>query len=183
MQYRSTGSGVNQRYYSGMDFGAKPPSGMSENDRVGTYWRSLTNSSITVYRRPEDIYATEVRIRIWRMSKPDYSSGWVSLNQDESQTLSHNLGGVPEGYFVAMVQWDNDVSNNLNQRHYGGADFGTNPPAGYNADDRVGSYWRSLDSESITVYRRPQDGFADLVLVHIWEYNQSVYLPLVMRGP
>jgi hypothetical protein len=32
---------------------------------VAAYWRSLTASSIAVYRRPEDTYAPEVRIRIF----------------------------------------------------------------------------------------------------------------------
>ena len=180
LQYRNTGSGVNQRYYGGADFGAHPPSGMNEDDRVGAYWRSLDNSSITVYRRPEDIYAEQVRVRIWRMAAPDYDSDWTLIGRDVSQTFTHNLGGNPYDYLVVM--WQFSASNGVNQRHYGGADFGANPPAGYNADDRVGTYWRSLTSSSITVYRRPEDGFADYVEVRIWRLPSRVFLPLVLRG-
>jgi hypothetical protein len=66
MQYRVDDvNGVNLRYYGGADFGANPAPGHVEDDRVAAYWRSLTSSRITVYRRPEDAYAPEVRIRIF----------------------------------------------------------------------------------------------------------------------
>ncbi len=183
MQYRTSAfyGGVNQRYYGGADFGAHPPSGASENDRQGTYWRSLGTSTITVYRRPEDIYAPEVRIRIWRTAKPDYESGWQVIGQDAAKALSHNLGGNAENYVVNMIYYDTS-SNYVNQRHLGGADLGANPPSGYNADDRVGAYWRGLTGSSITVYRRPEDGFADYLHIRIWVTPYRVYLPLVVRN-
>ena len=183
MQYRTSAfyGRVNQRYYGGADFGANPPSDASENDRQGAYWRSLDLSSITVYRRPEDIYAPEVRIRIWRTAQPDYESGWQVVGQDATKTLSHNLGGNAENYLVNMIYYDT-LANYVNQRHLGGADFGANPPSGYNADDRVGAYWRSLTDSSITVYRRPEDGFADYLRIRIWVTPYRVYLPLVTRN-
>jgi hypothetical protein len=183
MQYRSGGSsGVNQRYYGGADFGANPPSGMNANDRVGAYWRSLDLTSIAVYRRPEDIYAPEVRIRIWRTDPPDYESGWQVVGLDASETWAHNLGGTADDYLLNMIYYDTDF-NFVNQRHLGGADFGTMPPGGYNADDRVGAYWRSLTDSDITVYRRPEDGLADYLRVRIWAIAQyQVYLPIVFRN-
>ncbi len=180
MQYRSGNSGVNQRYYGGADFGTNPAPGANPNDRVGAYWRTLTADTLTVYRRPDDIYAPEVRIRIWRVAKPDYDSGWVALNPDQARTLGHPVGGNPELYLMAMWQQATGV-NGVNQRHYGGADFGVNPPSGYSPDDRVGAYWRSLTSSSIAVYRRPEDGFARWVRVRIWDYSQRVYLPLLQK--
>jgi len=182
MEYKSAGSGINQRYFGGADFGAHPPPGMSENDRVGAYWRSLDSSTITVYRRPEDIYAEQVRIRIWRTAKPDYESGWQVVSQDATRTLYHNLGGCAENYLVNMIYYDTTF-NYVNQRHLGGADFGANPPSGYNADDRVGAYWRSLTNSSITLYRRPEDGFADYLCIRIWVTPcYQVYMPLVARN-
>jgi len=180
LQYKSSGSGLNQRYYGGMDLGAHPPGGLHENDRVGAYWRSLSNSSITVYRRPEDIYANEVRVRIWRMARPSYDSNWVALNQNQAQTLHHRLHDDPDNYLVQMWQYDMTF-NFTNQRHYGGADFGAHAPSGYSHDDRVGSYWRSLTPDSVVIYRRPQDGFADRVRVRIWDYNLHQYLPIFRR--
>ncbi|NOZ72182.1 MAG: hypothetical protein GXP38_09755, partial [Chloroflexi bacterium] len=180
MVYRNGSSGVNQRYFGGVDFGAQPPGGMHAEDRVGAYWRSLTNNSVTVYRRPDDIYAAEVRIRIWRMARPSYLSAWRSMSQGAVRILDHNLYGDPANYF--MIMWQKDTgSNGVNQRHYGGADFGSHPPLGYSENDRVGAYWRSLNNTSVTVYRRPDDGFSDYISVRIWDYNRSIYLPAVFR--
>ncbi len=179
LQYRNTG-GVNQRYYGGMDVGSHPAGGLHENDRVGAYWRSLSNISIVVYRRPEDIYAQEVRVRIWRMARPSYDSHWSVINQNQSQTLFHRLHGDPDNYLLQMWQYDTTY-NYINQRHYGGADFGTHPPSGYSANDRAGAYWRSLSPNSVIIYRRPEDGFADRVRVRIWDYNQRQFLPIVRK--
>jgi hypothetical protein len=184
MQYRSAGDGINQRYYGGADFGAKITIG-AENDRVGAYWRSLNTTSITAYRRPEDTYAVELRLRIWRVTQPAYDSGWVGLPQDVSKNLNYNLDMSAEGLLVNMLQYDGGGANGINQRHLGGADFGTNPPAGYSADDRVGAYWRSLSPTEIVVYRRPEDGFAQYVRVRVWVYDitQFVYLPSIFNSP
>jgi len=181
LEYRNGSSGVNQRYFGGVDFGSHPPGGMNENDRVGVYWRSLSANKITVYRRPEDVYAAEVRVRIWRMARPSYDSAWRGVGQDNAITLSHDLYGDPANYFMTTWQLD-PGSNGINLRHFGGADFGTNPPSGYAPDDRVGSYWRSLGSTSVTIYRRPEDGFADYVRIRIWDYNENIYLPTVFRN-
>jgi hypothetical protein len=183
LQYRSAADGVNLRYYGGADFGNKPAPGASENDRVGVYWRSLSTTSITVYRRPDDLYAEQVRLRIWRMAQPDYDSNWLALAQDASQELAHNLGGQADNDFLDLAQFDSDAANGYNHRHLGGADFGALPPSGYSLDDRVGSYWRTLTNSSIVLYRRPQDGFADWMRVRLWDYNQLVYLPMTLKAP
>lgn len=180
LQYRNGSSGVNQRYFGGADFGTHPPAGMNADDRVGAYWRSLSISTVTVYRRPEDVYAAEVRVRIWRLARPSYASGWRSIIQNNTRTLPHNLYGDLSNYFMVMWQYDLG-SNGINQRHFGGADFGSHPPSGYSENDRVGAYWRSLTNTAVTLYRRPEDGFADYVLVRIWDYNQPIYLPAVFR--
>ena len=147
--YRNTATvdGINHRYYGGVDFGALPPTGHVANENVGAYWRQLGNTTVAINRREEDVYAAEQRLRIWRIQPPAYNSGWVALTVDTPVTLTHNLGGAAEGYLVQMVQWDGDSANSLNQRHYGGADFGNDPPIGSLENDRVGSYWRSLTQQ------------------------------------
>ncbi|MBN1668392.1 MAG: hypothetical protein JW862_14960, partial [Anaerolineales bacterium] len=102
---------------------------------------------------------------------PAYDSGWVALGLDQTKVLYHRLGGNVDHYVVDM-QYRGDSSNGVNQRYYGGADFGSKPPAGASADDRVGAYWRSLTTSSITVYRRPEDIYADFVRVRIWVDSQ-----------
>lgn len=131
-------------------------------------------------RRAEDDYAPQVRIRIWRMARPAYDSGWNNMNSNQATPFVHSIGGAPENYF--MVVWQSDADGNgVNQRHFGGADFGVNPPSGYSENDRVGLYWRSLTGNQVTLYRRPEDGFADAARVRIWDYNRRVFLPIVIK--
>ena len=174
--YRNTATadGINHRYYGGMDFGALPPTGHVANENVGAYWRQLGATTVAINRCEEDVYAAEQRLRIWRIQPPPYNSGWVSLTVDTPVTLAHNLGGAVEGYLVQMVQWDTNSENLLNQRYYGGVDFGNDPPTGYLENNRVGSYWRSLTNQDLTVYRRPEDGFADYVMVRIWNSAKDI---------
>jgi len=179
MQYRSSGNGVNQRCYNGMDFGSNPGPGHNPDDRVGTYWRSLTNTKITLYRRAEDDYSPEVRIRIWVRPTPTYDSGWILINPDEAIDLTHNIGGNTEDYIVD-VQF-HSFGSGTNQRHYGGADFGAKPPSGSSENDRVGAYWRSMTNSNIIIYRRPEDIYAEEMRVRIWDPSFLVYLPLVER--
>jgi hypothetical protein len=114
------------------------------------------------------------------MGRPDYESGWQVVSQGDSETWPHNLGGNVDDYLVNMIYYDN-VDNFVNQRHLGGADFGSNPPGGYSPDDRVGTYWRTLTDSDITVYRRPEDGLADYVRVRIWAAEvHRIYLPVVL---
>ena len=165
MQYKTADSGINHRYYGGADFGSKTTLG-APNDRVGAYWRSLTPSTITVYRRPEDTYVEQARIRIWADNTPDYDSGWRALSAGAAATtLIHNLGGDTDNYVLDMQY--KSVGSGVNQRYYGGADFKANTTVG-NPDDQVGAYWRSLSNTSVTVYRRPQDTYAEEVRIRLW---------------
>jgi len=182
MQYKmSDSNGVNVRYFGGADFGTHPPGGTSADDRVGAYWRSLTNSSITIYRRPEDIYAPQIRIRIWRKPSPSYDSGWVTMATNSAKTLTHNVGGNPEDYLVDMEYKTSDA-NGVNVRYFGGADFGTHPPGGTSTDDRVGAYWRSLTNATITIYRRPEDIYAPQIRIRLWKVPaHQILLPTVLE--
>ncbi len=59
MTFRGTvGIGVNQQYYGGANDGSYC---------YGAFWRALTDSSITVYRMPNDAVADEIRVQIWVM--------------------------------------------------------------------------------------------------------------------
>ncbi len=180
-EYRNSGDGINQRYYGGADFGALAFSGGSENVRTGAYWRNLSGQSVSIYRRPDDVYAEQLRLRIWRISAADYDSGWVALSLDQAKELTYKLGGLTDSYLVQMFQWDTDIDNLLNQRHLGGADFGNLPPSGYAEDDRVGAYWRTLTSDAVTIYRRPEDGFSDYVRLRIWDFTHTLYLPFTRK--
>ena len=86
LSFKSGGVMTNQLFYGGKTFGANPPSGYSENDGAGAYWKNLTSSSISVQRMPDDLVASQFRARIWKMPKPDYDSGWDSLSPGDSTT-------------------------------------------------------------------------------------------------
>ena len=129
MQYRNSSvEGINQRYYGGFDIGTHPSIGLAAEDRAGGYWRSLTSTSITVYRRSEDIYAEQVRIRLWVSSPTDYDSGWISLAVNTTQTLTHDLGGNVDDFVVDMQFKSGSVG--INQRYYGGCDNGSQAQPG-----------------------------------------------------
>ena len=87
---------------------------------------------------------TEIQSVSWAFTGgPSYDSGWIALQPDSAQTLSHDLGGDVDEYVVDM-QYRDSGFNGVNQRNYGGADIGQKPSRGVNTNDRVGAYWRSL---------------------------------------
>ena len=101
--------------------------------------------------------------------RPAWDSGWVSIAQDEAKTFTHNLGSDPDDYFVDLCFKDNSTFNGINQRSYGGQDYGAQVSG--KEDDRYGAYWRYLTANDIVVYRRPEDTYADWVRVRIWVYK------------
>ena len=107
--YSDTTWKVNQMYYGVKYFGANPPSGYSANQSAGAYWRSLTNSSIVVFRAVNDVTVDQWRLRIWRMPKPDYDSGWQTIAAGSVLSFDHGLIGDPADFLV-------DVSFNDNRR-------------------------------------------------------------------
>jgi len=182
MEQRAVGIiGINQLAYGGLDVGNQPPVGLSENDRVGAYWRSLTSSSIVVYRRPEDPYAADVRIRIWRMARPDYDSGWSVIAKNAELIFTHNLGGNQNRYLTSLVQYDLDGGNGMNHRHYGGDDLGDNPSSGYSANDQVGASFSHLTAVGVSVTRRADDGFSDDVRFRIWRTPPRVSFNQILQ--
>lgn len=176
MEFHNAITGVNKRMYGGVDIGANYPAGLNENDRVGAYWTQLTDTAIHVVRRPEDIFASEVRIRIWRVAEADYDSGWSAQSRGTDQELSHNLGGNPNRYFINMIFDDTNGPDDINQRHYGGMDCGANSSGLYADNDRVGSFWFELENSSVTVYRLSEDEVADKVRLRIWRTPPSITL-------
>lgn len=92
---------------------------------------------------------------------PAYDSGWVSINQGQEITLTHNLnttnvlvhimGKFPQGFGIHIVALGgDDRSNNL-----------------------YGLFWRYLDDTTIRVYRLPEDtSWWQQVRVMIWKIQE-----------
>lgn len=173
MQCVSAVYGINHISYGGVDFGAKIAVPWSENDRTGAQWRNLTNSSITIYRRDEDTFAENVRVRMWRISKPDYDSDFVAITAGGSKEMNHNLKGNIDRYLIQMEQQDTGAFG-INHLFYGGNVFGSNPHPGYVLDDFVGSAWTNLTPVNITSFRQAKDGFADNIRIRIWRTPSNI---------
>ncbi len=163
LEFKDTGAalGIHQRFYGSFSLA-------STNERFGAYWRSLTDTSITVYRRANEAYVDQARVRIWNQPSPTYDSGWVTGNLNTYNYLTHNIGGNPDDYIVDLQFKDLDNGMGVNQRCYGGCDFRANDTP--YVDTKQGAYWRKLTRTNIEVGRRTDDHFADQVRVRIWHY-------------
>ena len=161
LEFKDTGAGlgIHQRFYGGTSLAGT-------NNRVGAYWRNLTDTSIQVYRKAEEDYVDQVRVRIWNQPKPTYDSGWVNGNLGAYVYLTHNIGGNPDDYIVDLQFKDPDNGMGVNQDCYGGCDLRAKDTI--YADTKQGAYWRNLTSAKIEVGRRAEDHFADQVRVRIW---------------
>lgn len=88
-----------------------------------------------------------------------WTSGWVTINQDETLTFTHNLGGNPDDYAVDLWFRDTDGGLGINRRNYGGLEYSNN---------WYGARWQQLTTNTIEVYRYANDDVADQVRVTVW---------------
>ncbi len=166
--------GVNQRCYGGCDLRTKD--GIYADKKTGAYWRNLSRTGIEVGRRTDDEFAVKVRVRIWNIwtpTRPNFDSGWRSTMTGTVNTLTHNLGGSPDDYFVNFIF--SDTSWKVHQLYYGIKYFGENKPSGYSGGNAAGMYWRSLDSDSVVVYRGGDDTTTDQWRLRIWKMPKPDY--------
>jgi len=92
--------------------------------------------------------------------RPDYDSEWRTISQNQTLTLTHNIGGDVDNYFVDL--WFKGAVGRHNYAYGGEID-----PAW----DYRGAYWRELSSTQIEVYRNPDDASISEVRVRIWVYQ------------
>jgi hypothetical protein len=94
--------------------------------------------------------------------RPAFDSGWVSIGQGTTITLTHGIGGNAEDYLVDF-QFRNDGTIIHNQ-FIGGLDPGqdANP---------LGAYWRELTTSSIKVFRYHDDFVCDEIRIRVWVVN------------
>ena len=88
-----------------------------------------------------------------------WSSGWVTIDQGEMLTLTHNLGGDPDDYAVELWFLDTDNNIGMNRRDYGGVEAN---------GLWFGAHWEQLTATTINVYRQPNDNAADMVRVLVY---------------
>jgi hypothetical protein len=134
------GYGVNNRAY-----------GSLEDNGVwsGVFWRTLTDSTISVGRQPADTVAEQVRVWIWTSeSSLEYCTAWAAIVEGTTVTVNHNLGGDVDDYVVKL--WFRNPASpvGIHQIYYGGAE---------GADDLYGAYWHGLDATQVQVTRYIDD--------------------------
>jgi len=92
------------------------------------------------------------------VTAPAYDSGWVTIEPDETLTLSHNLN-TTEVFVYLIGKWGYNAK--IHQRAYGSV-------------DSWGAFWYDLDSKRIRVNRRTNDGTWDYIRVMIWRLPEPL---------
>jgi hypothetical protein len=88
-----------------------------------------------------------------------WSSGWVPINQGQTLTLNHNLGGDPLDYAVELWFRDTDGALGINRYGYSGLEV---------SNQWQGAFWHHLSSSSIRVTRLAADPAAEQISVRVW---------------
>ncbi len=140
------GHGINSRGYGGMEGGGQ---------WMGAAWLNLTDSSITLLRHADDIFADRIRVRIWVPEPmPEYCTAWATINAGTSITINHAMGGNVDDSIVRLTF--RSAAHGVNQRAYGGLEYGGGMYF-------LGAHWYNLTNSSVQVYRNGQDIFAEQV--------------------
>ena len=106
-----------------------------------------------------DVFNHEVK-RYYGFPRPDYSSGWQVINQGQTLTLTHSLGGSYYDYVVDLMFYDN-TGGVTGPHHYGYGMW-------RDGTSYFGAYWYDLDNSIIRVTRLNNDTSVDWVRVRIW---------------
>ena len=167
------GYGVH-RYGYGRDY-RPPPDGGGYCDE-GFGWRNLTTTSITVSRGDCDLYADEIRVRIWLAPPPQYVIGWVTLSTMYGLVYSHSWGGPDHDLFLDF-SFHNPGDWGVHQMYYGWDSC-------RGVDDIVRTYgatWTGFTDGSITLFRGAYDYRAQEGRLRIWTTNLTS-MPAVFRN-
>ena len=170
LQFKSTTApvyGINNIAYGGMD-------SLGSGSRYGAYFYGLTIPNVFVYRRQEDIFADQVRLRIWDMPEATYDSAFTGIAAGQTLTFYHNLNGLLADYLVDL-QYFNTAGGIFYQVHqfaYGGLDLGA---ADLNHNKRMGAAWHTLTSNYISVTRGAEDNTLNTVRVRIWLVSRPAF--------
>jgi len=141
------GYGVNNRGYGSVE---------DNGPWSGAFWRTLSDTTITVGRQPTDPYADQVRVWIWPSEADlEYCTGWTAIAQGATATVVHNLGGDVKDYVVKL--WFRDPSpSGVHQIYYGGVE---------DEGNLYGAYWYGLDTTQVQVTRNADDVDAEEFLL------------------
>jgi hypothetical protein len=146
----------------------------------GAHWHNLTDNAVRVTRHPDDPHVQQVRVIVVRGDTPHYDSledvgDWQPIAAGTTFTFTHNLHWNPNLLMARGECYSPTV---------GGADGGVHQwLAGGNHHWALG--WKgtnvqNLGSNTVQVFRQPNDDICPQVRVRIWKRGFPMYLPLVM---
>jgi hypothetical protein len=159
--------GINQIAYGSKTFGAAI---------LGANWHHLTNSSVQVVRRSDDVLAQQVRVTVNVADPPKYDSAWQTVQPGEALTLTHGLDWPPE-MLVAVGECKNDPNPGIHQMFAGGNH--SSIPAFF--PGWQGSDLQNVTSDTITIFRWDNDTVCPQVRVRLWERSFTQDIPVIMR--
>ena len=159
----TSGRGIHQYAIGGLE---------ADGAVSGACWQQLTDSTVQIVRFAGDVTADQLRLYIDIPDPPAYDSDWVDVARGETVTLTHGLGGNANTYVVRASARSTAVAGlGINCRGTGGLE----------ASGRFwGGNWERLTDNTVNVFRRGQDSFADQMRVRIWRPEFEVLLPLVV---
>ncbi len=167
--FSGTVSGINHFAYGGLTHGSA---------ELGAYWFQLTNNTVSVYRRPDDLTTEQVRVVVLQPdSPPAYDSlvalgGWQNIAQGQEFTFTHNLNWNPDMLLVRGECYD-PATNGINQMFAGGDHW---------AGGFRGGHLQNLTANSVTFVRRANDVTCPQARVVIYKRAVRLYLPLVLSN-
>lgn len=166
LQFKDSGFpniGINQRGLGGLDW--------TDGSKQGGFW-TYANGFFIIARRDDDENANYMRLRLWKMPKPAYDSGWQTIPIGEyTYFCNHNLGADARDFLVDLEF--KDSSGTIHTMGYGGYEvtYGTDPDYGH----RLGAYWEGLDENRLSVYRNKEATSIDKIRVRIWTLARPDY--------
>ena len=93
-----------------------------------------------------------------------WTSGWKDISPGDIEPFTHSLGGNLEDYAVELWFKDTDGNLGINRFGYGGLVAGT---------QGLGAHWQHLTTDTVQVFRGPQDVVADQVRINVWIHHTS----------
>jgi hypothetical protein len=147
---------------------------------LGAHWHSLTTDTVQVTRHRHDTDVEQVRVLVAFGTSPDYDSlealgDWQSVGPGAVFTFEHDLNWNPDMLLVRGECYSSTVG--IHQWLAGG-DAKLWPPKG----GLKGANVQNLTTNTVQVFRWPNDDVCPQVRVRIWKRVRQIYLPLVLQN-
>ena len=175
--FSGTARGIHNFSYGGLadDPDPGPPPGAGR--MLGAHWHDLTDNTVQVSRHPHDIDIQQVRVIVVHGAPPDYDS---LVDPGDWQSIAHGTN-----VFTHNLNWDSNMmlvrgecySSTLGGIHHWFA--------GGNHDWLYGGQWQGTNLQNVTtntieIYRQPDDQICPQARVRIWKRSRQIYLPSVL---